>query len=235
MSSDRPILEIHRLDYAYAERLVLKHIDLALAPLSTLGIVGPNGGGKTTLLQLLVGQFQPTRGEILIDGLTPLQAIRRGDVIGYLPQRPQLNVDVPLSCHQVLQLCSIASDCRRCHHLLEAVGLDDLVNEPIRSLSGGQLQRLLIAQALINAPRLLILDEPTTGIDVASRTQFIRLIEQLRQELKLTIVIASHDLHTLKVLCDDVACLNVTLHLHHRRRGDDIPLDETTCSFPTNP
>jgi zinc transport system ATP-binding protein len=230
-----PILQVERLDFAYADRLVLKHIDLVMARGSTLGLIGPNGGGKTTLLRLMINQLQPTRGAIRVAGQSPCNAIHAGDVIGYVPQRTEVNTAIPLSAEQFLTLFSTTGRGDRIAYLLSAIGLGDLARQPIGLLSGGQLQRLMIARALVNSPQLLVLDEPTTGIDVASRNAFIALMENLRQEMKLSIMISSHDLHTLRVLCDDVACLNLTLHLHHRSPGDEIPLDETTCSFRPGP
>jgi zinc transport system ATP-binding protein len=119
----------------------------------------------------------------------------------------------------------------RIEHLLDVVGLIDLARTPIGDLSGGQLQRMLIARALVSEPKLLILDEPTTGIDLVSRKQFIELIQTLRQERKLTLLIASHDLLALREMCEDVACLNVTLHVHRRRGTEPLPPDEVLCSF----
>lgn len=230
-----PILQIERLDFAYADRLVLKRIDLVTAPGSTLGLIGPNGGGKTTLLRLIVGELRPTRGTIQVACQAPCEAIGAANVIGYVSQRPEINTAVPLSAAQFLEISCTAGRCERTAFLLDAVGLSDLAKQPLGLLSGGQLQRLMIARALVNAPKLLVLDEPTTGIDVASRNAFIALVENLRREMKLSVIISSHDLHTLHALCDDVACLNLTLHLHHRTPGDQIPLDETTCSFPSDP
>src|SRR2546423_1432169 len=98
------LIDISHLDFAYGEQLVLKHIDLAVERGSTLGLIGPNGGGKTTLLRLLLGLHAPTRGQIRIAGLSPLDAVRRGDVVGYLPQKPRAPADFPLSVRQAMQM-----------------------------------------------------------------------------------------------------------------------------------
>src|SRR5437763_1768096 len=103
-SAPSPLISISNLDFAYGDRLVLKHVSLEVEAGSTLGLIGPNGGGKTTLLKLMLALHDPTRGSILIDGMTPRQAIRRGDVIGYLPQRPGCPPGFPINVRQVIQL-----------------------------------------------------------------------------------------------------------------------------------
>lgn len=226
------MVDVRQLDFAYADRLVLKHIDLQIATGAATGLVGPNGGGKTTLLHLLLGLLRPSRGVVEVAGMSPQAAARNGQVFGYLPQVAQINRQMPLSVRQVLMLASTREPPQsHVNHLLELVGLADLADIPIGELSGGQMQRMLIARALIPEPKLLILDEPTTGIDVASRRQFIELILALREEQRLTLLIASHDLHALRELCEDIACLNLTLHMHHRRSGEPMPPDEVICSF----
>ncbi len=226
------MVDMRQVDFAYADRLVLKHVDLQVAAGAATGLAGPNGGGKTTLLHLLLGLLRPSRGVITVAGMSPPEAARNGQIFGYLPQVAQVNRQMPLSLRQVLMLAGTQQPPKpHVDHLLELVGLIDLAETPIGELSGGQVQRMLIARALIPEPKLLILDEPTTGIDVTSRRQFIELILALRQEQKLTLLIASHDLHALRELCEDIACLNLTLHMHHRRSGEPMPPDEVICSF----
>lgn len=230
-ASPETILHASRLDFAYADRLVLKHIDLDVGKGDVVGLIGPNGGGKTTLIRLLLGLIIPTRGELLVAGRSPARACA-DRLIGYLPQRPELNTAMPLSGQQFLHLSSGTPKAREfIAPLTQAIGISDLMDMPLGRLSSGQLQRLLIARALVNSPAVLIMDEPTTGIDVASRHQFIQLLQQLREQLGLTIIMSTHDLQVAHALCDVIACLNVTLHVHHRKRGEAIPLDETTCSL----
>ena len=157
-----PLVEIDHLDFAYGQQLVLKHIDLAVEAGSTLGMIGPNGGGKTTLLRLLLGLLRPTRGTIDIAGLAPARAVRRGDLVGYLPQNPTVSENFPLSARQVAQL-GLVGKTRMLHsyapddlafvdHLLEQTGVIDFADQPVGHLSGGQLQRVLIARALAPPP-----------------------------------------------------------------------------------
>jgi len=226
------IITVRSLDFAYTDQLVLKHIDLDIPAGSTLGLIGPNGGGKTTLIRLLVGILRPTRGTIMLRGLPIAQALRRRGVVGYLPQRAQLNIAMPLSLQQLLWICTESADHRHCAYLLDAVGLADLADRPIGTLSGGQLQRLLIARALVCSPSLLVLDEPTTGIDASSREQFVKLMMRLKQDLNLTVLLSSHDLPTIQEVCDHVACVNVTVHVHTR---PPHPTSADACGFPAAP
>jgi zinc transport system ATP-binding protein len=218
------IVSVNHLDFAYGQQLVLKHIDLAVARGSTLGVIGPNGGGKTTLIKLLLGLLRPTRGSIAIDGLSPLDAVRRGDVIGYLPQNPRVPANFPISVRQLARLGLVGKtgllrrapreDLTFVEGLLERVGICEIADEPIGALSGGQLQRALFARALAARPRLLLLDEPTTGIDRSGQQRFIEFLQALKRELALTVVFVSHDLRAVTAIADRIACLNVTLHYH---------------------
>src|SRR5687767_13668429 len=203
-----PIVDIAHLDFAYGrQQLVLKHVHLAVARGSTLGLIGPNGGGKTTLIKLLLGLVAPTRGVITIDGLSPRDAVRRGDVIGYLPQNPRVPENFPITVRQLARLGLVGKtgllrkaardDLNFVDGLLERVGMREVANEPVGTLSGGQLQRALFARALAARPRLLLLDEPTTGIDRSGQQRFIEFLQALKRELNLTVVFVSHDLRAV--------------------------------------
>jgi zinc transport system ATP-binding protein len=218
------MIDIAHLDFAYQDRLVLKHIDLHVEPGSTVGLIGPNGGGKTTLLRLLLGLHAPTRGTIRIDGLTPRQAVSSGNIIGYLPQRPATPIHFPLNVKQVVQM-GLVGKTGMLHHLhkpdldfvetlMDRIGLRELARLPVGELSGGQQQRVFIARALAARPKLLLLDEPTTGIDRLGQEKFIEFIEDLKREMHLTILFSSHDLRAVSSMSDRIACLNLTLHYH---------------------
>lgn len=218
------VVQISDLDFAYGQQLVLKQVSLSVEHGSTLGIVGPNGGGKSTLLRLMLGLHRPTRGTIQIEGLSPPEAIARGDLIGYLPQTYSVARDFPITVRQLAQLGLAGKtgmlrrysrdDLEFVDWLLDRVGLSDLADRPMGSISGGQQQRALIARALAGRPRLLLLDEPTTGIDSSGRRRFLEFLRDLRNELELTIVLVSHDLQAVTAISDRIACLNVTLHCH---------------------
>jgi zinc transport system ATP-binding protein len=219
-----PLVDIAHLDFAYGRQPALTHIDLRIDAGSTLGVIGPNGAGKSTLIKLLLGLLTPTSGSITIDGLAPRQAVARGDTVGYLPQNPATPRSFPISVRQLVRLglagktgmlrSYARQDLRFAEELLARVGIADIAEAPVGTLSGGQLQRVLIARALAPRPKLLLLDEPTTGVDHAGQRQFIAFLESLKRDLGLTVVLVSHDLRTVTSIADRIACLNVTLHYH---------------------
>jgi zinc transport system ATP-binding protein len=219
-----PLLEIANLDFAYGRTPVLRDINLTADEGSTLGVIGNNGGGKTTLLRLILGLRQPQRGTIRIGGYSPREAARRGDVFGYVPQNPAAPENFPISVRDVARLGLVgktglfrspaATDLAFVDSLLERLGLASLHDAPVGSLSGGQLQRVYIARALACRPKLLVLDEPTTGVDRRGQQEFLQLLAELKREMNLTVIFVSHDLRAVTSMCDRIACLNVTLHYH---------------------
>lgn len=227
------LVDISDLEFGYGAQPVLSGIRLRIETGTTLGLIGPNGGGKTTLVRLLLGALQPSAGSIRIAGLPPVKAIRRGDLIGYLPQNPPTSSRLPLSVRQVVRLGlagktgmlrkAAREDLDFADALLERVGVADMAERPIGALSGGELQRVYIARALAPRPRLLVLDEPTTGIDRGGQQRFIEFIQDLKGELGLTMVFVSHDLRAVSSISDRIACLNRTLHYHDV--PDHLPAD----------
>lgn len=224
MTQPSNIIEIHDLYFAYGRQTVLEGIELNVPAGSALGVIGPNGGGKTTLLHLLLGLLKPERGSITIDSLTPAQAVAKGDRVGFLPQRWTIPNRFPLNVRQAVCLGLVGKtglfkthspeDLAHVDRLLDLVGLKDLRDRPVGTLSGGQLQRVFLARSLANRPRLLLLDEPTTGIDLSGQKRFIEVLATLRREMNLSIVFISHDLRAVTTLCDRIACLDVRLHYH---------------------
>lgn len=218
------MIDISGVDFAYRRQPVLQSIDLRIDPGSTVGVVGPNGGGKTTLIKLILGLLEPTRGMIRVDGLRPRDAVRRGDVIGYLPQQIPTPQRFPLNVRQLVTLglagklgplrSPSKDDLQHIDRLIDRVDLSGLCETPVGELSGGQLQRVFIARALAPRPKILLLDEPTTGIDASGQKRFIAFLDSLKTELNLTVVIVSHDLRAVTAMSDRIACLNLTLHYH---------------------
>ncbi len=173
-----------------------------------------------------------------IAGLSPREAVGRGNILGYLPQNFPVHESFPINVRQVARLGLVAktgalrpyakSDLDFVDHLLEQVGCQEILHRPIGTLSGGQRQRVFIARALAARPRVLLLDEPTTGIDRSGQQRFIEFLQKLKAELGLTLVLVSHDLRAVSAIADRIACLNVTLHYH------DVPEHlpaELACSM----
>ena len=220
------IVDIAAVTYAYRRGAppALRQVSLQVDRGTTVGLIGPNGGGKTTLVKLLLGLMPPTSGTLTIDGLSPARAVRRGDVIGYLPQHAPRSDRLPLTVRQVVRLglagkTGIArstppDDAAYADGLIDRVGIGDLADRPVAALSGGQLQRVLIARALAPRPKLLLLDEPTTGIDAGGQRQFVTFLQDIQRELGLTVILVSHDLRAVCAMADRIACLSGTLHYH---------------------
>jgi len=215
--------------YSGAETSAIENITLRVEAGERLGILGPNGGGKSTLLKLMLGLLPMQRGRITLFGsLTPARARKQG-VIGYVPQRLEAELGFPLSARQVVTLGAtwrrppwrgVPAETRsRIEGLIRLVGAEGYADQPIGKLSGGQVQRVLIARALAARPRVLALDEPTVGIDASGQQRFAELLAGVHSELGVTIVIVSHDLRAIVAGSDRVACLARRLHSHVSPQG----------------
>jgi zinc transport system ATP-binding protein len=196
-------IELRRVSFAYGHGPpALRDVDLAIAPGEFVAIAGPNGGGKTTLLRVMLGLETPTRGEALLFG-EPAHRFSGRSSIGYLSQRAQLGVDAPATVREVvaagrLPVSRLIGPLRRrdrelVDQAVERVGLTVLADRPLQRLSGGQQQRAFIAKALAAEPALLVLDEPTTGVDVESQEALAALLDRLHRELGVTVIYVSHE------------------------------------------
>lgn len=217
------------VSFAYQGKPALERVTLHVQRGTTLGIIGPNGSGKTTLLKLMLGLLSPDSGSVEILGMSPRDACARGNLVGYVPQRHQLDWTFPVSSRQVVEL-GMAGEVgltgrparaqrERAMELLSAVGMGELADAPIGDLSGGQQQRVFIARALIAGPQVVILDEPMTGVDQAAQESLMGLLDQAKAKMGLTLVMVSHNLRSIIACCDQLACLNRTLHYHDRPAG----------------
>jgi len=198
-----PALELRDVSFAYtAGRMVLEHVDLTVAHGEFVAIAGPNGGGKTTLLRLALGLEQPSGGTVRLLG-DPSDRCRRRASIGYVPQRTQLGGEAPATVREVVAAGRLAgggllgplrrADRALAEDAVTRVGLADRARSPLRTLSGGMQQRAFIAKALAARPSLLVLDEPTTGVDAESQESLAALLDELHRELGVTILYVSHE------------------------------------------
>jgi ABC-type Mn2+/Zn2+ transport system ATPase subunit len=217
--SDTPIISLTDVACGYPGAPVLDDLSLALAPGAYLGIVGPSGAGKTTLLRTLMGEAVITRGQGSVNGT----ALRRGAVppqLGYVPQLETVDWTFPVTVGQAVlmgrtqsarwQPWASAEERAALAAVLDRLGLSALVQRHIHDLSGGQQQRVFLARALIRHPRILLLDEPTSGIDVKTRQAVLALLAELNQE-GMTIILTTHDLTNVAATLPQVACINRTL------------------------
>lgn len=217
--SVEPVILIENLSFSYGDSLVLECVDLAIAPGEFVGLVGPNAGGKSTLLKLILGLLEPQVGQVRVFGRPPQQVTRR---IGYVPQFPGFPRDFPISVEQAVALGRLGigsmlgwqrtADRAAARQALAEVAALDLAARRIGTLSGGQLQRVLLARALAGAPEILILDEPTANIDQRVESDIFDLLATLNR--RLTILLVSHDIAFISEYVSRVACLNRTLLCH---------------------
>lgn len=223
-------VDIHQVSFTYpgAAAPALEAVSLQVSTAERLGILGPNGGGKSTLLKLLLGLLPLQSGTIRVKGMTP-EAARRAGVIGYVPQKVGVEMAMPLSVREFVTLGAawrvapwrrIPGDVRaRVQRMLALAGAEAFADRPIGKLSGGQFQRAMIARALAADASILVLDEPTVGIDPAGQQQFADLLARIHADLGLTIMIVSHDLRAIVAGSDRVACLARRLHSHTSPQG----------------
>lgn len=220
MCSSPPIVEIKNLSFGYNAGVpVLENVSLSIASGQSGCIVGPNGGGKSTLLKLMLGLLQPDSGSIRIFGKTPGEARAK---IGYMPQYHQLDASFPASVLEVALMGRVtphtffhyrSKDRKAALEALNILGITDLANRSFAGLSGGQRQRVLIARALAGEPELLLLDEPTANIDPGAEELFYATLDELRKTM--TVITVSHDLGFVNRETDLVICVNRNVNLHN--------------------
>ncbi|MDH5526904.1 MAG: ABC transporter ATP-binding protein [Nitrospirota bacterium] len=220
----QPVLQMEHVDLTLGGRQVLEDISISLMPGRFLGLIGPNGAGKTSCLKVILGVHRPTRGSVRVLGSKPWELGHRAHHIGYVPQRALAGRYAPFSVYDVVMMgrvCCIglgrrpgAKDRRLVEESLERMGLSGEANRPIGSLSGGQVQRAMIARAMCRKTRLLVLDEPTEGVDLPHQDRLYKLLKELQVERGLTVITVSHDVSMLSGYADELACINRTLHVH---------------------
>jgi zinc transport system ATP-binding protein len=207
---------------AYDGKWVLKSIYFNCYPGEIFGIVGPNGGGKTTLLNVILGLVKPSKGSVKLFGQPPGKNSRLD--IGYLPQISHADRSFPVTALDVVLMGlynrlgffnrpdrkskEVAMD------LLSQINMADHAKRPFAVLSGGQQQRVNIARAMASKPKLLVLDEPSTGVDSVAQEDFYELLAKFRNERGISVIMVSHDIGVITSHADRVACLNVQLHYH---------------------
>jgi len=224
----RPFVEIEKVSFRYGEVSVLEDIDLTVEPGDFLGIIGPNGSGKTTLLRIMLGLLAPTGGQVRLFGHPPA-SLKQWGRLGYVPQKATFDPSLPVTVGEVVASGLVATmgllrrvraaERRRVGDVLAQVGMTAYAAARVGALSVGQQQRVLIARALVSDPELLILDEPTGGVDPEAQTNFYALLHHLNREREVTLILVSHDIGVVAKEVTRLACLNRRL-IFHGRPGD---------------
>ena len=192
------LIETEDMSLSFGAGVVLSGVNFAIEPGEIVTVVGPNGSGKSTLLRALLGVLKPSAGRV---------RQKPGLRIGYVPQKLAIDETMPITVARFLSL-PVRRAAAEIGEALQKVGASGVADKSLRALSGGQLQRVLLARALLGAPDILILDEPTQGLDQKGIASFYRLVEEVRRDLGCAVLMVSHDLHVVMSASDRVICLN---------------------------
>lgn len=216
---NKAIIELKEISFTFGTESVLENINLALKEKDFLGIIGPNGGGKTTLLKIILGLLKPDKGTIRVFGKSPEEGRKS---IGYLPQHFSFDYDFPITVLEVVLMARLGkkgiwkkyseADIKICLESLKKVGMEELKNRQMGSLSIGQTQRVFIARALATEPQLLLLDEPVSNLDPKWQASFHQLLEELNKNM--AIVMVTHDVGVIVAHINKIACVNRRLYYH---------------------
>jgi zinc transport system ATP-binding protein len=218
------IIEIEHLSFQYEDQKVIEDIQLVIPRGAFIGLVGPNGSGKSTLLKCILGILKPKQGSIRLFG-TDSRKFKEWNKIGYVSQKANsFNSGFPATVFEVVALGLVSkigmfrflskADKEKVRKTIDDVGMSAFLERNIGELSGGQQQRVFIARALVSEPELLILDEPTVGVDVGTVQSFYNMLEDLNKRLGITLLLVTHDMGAITDKVTHVACLNKYLHFH---------------------
>jgi zinc transport system ATP-binding protein len=221
-ANTEPLLQVRGLTFGYGRELVLDGIDLDINPRDFLAVIGPNGGGKTTLIKAILGLLRPWSGEVI-------SRIPRGHM-GYVPQFSTFDRSFPLRVRDVVLMGKLGrrglvrrytrEDREDVERILERLKLVDVARAHVAEVSGGQLQRVLIARALAGDPEILFLDEPTASIDAESREVLREILEELNQNIP--VVVVTHDVTSISSMVQQIACINRRLFYHGTEINNEI-------------
>lgn len=198
MDDHSPLITLDNISVHFQDHTALKAVSLTLYPRQITTLIGPNGAGKTTLIRVVLGLVTPHQGKV---------TLRPHIRVGYMPQRLHIDATLPLTVERFLKLGWVkrAADITA---IIEEIDISYLLKRPLQKISGGEMQRVLLARALLQSPDVLVLDEPIQGVDVTGQYELYELIADIRQRYNCGIIMASHDLHLVMAATDHVICLN---------------------------
>lgn len=235
--TDVPAIQLTHVWVVYHQRPVLEDITLTIPPSRYVGIIGPNGAGKSTLLKVILGLIPPTRGEVSVFGEPPARLRQKGQLLGYLPQKPLHQPHFPVTVLDVVLMGRYGriglgrrpgpQDREAALAQLRRLHIEHLADRPIGALSGGEQQRVFIARALVVEPRLLVMDEPTISLDACAQDDLFEMLHELKEELDLTVLVVSHDIGAVARHVEEVVCLNRRLHVHEPPPIGRLALEST--------
>jgi zinc transport system ATP-binding protein len=230
-----PIIELKSVTAGYEGEIILKNVNLTINDNDFIGVIGPNGGGKTTLVRVIIGLLKPISGEVILHHQNMGTDTRKS--IGYLPQINKTDNKFPISVIDVV-LSGLADrnnifrrfdkpEIKKAHQILGNMGIDQLSKKNIGELSGGQMQRVFLARAIISEPKLLILDEPNTFVDNKFESDLYKTLKDLNQ--KMAILMVSHDVGTITYYVKTIACVNREVHYHPSNNISQEQLNAYNC------
>ena len=208
------IVEIENLSVDFSGIKALDGISFGIDEGDFLGIIGPNGAGKSTLFKCMLGLRTQYDGTIRFFGQDIKDSKKYLSQIGFVPQKPVIDKNFPATVREIVSMSQNSNDSKKVDEVLQKVWMHELADRRIGDLSIGQQQRIFIAKALVNSPRILILDEPVIGLDVYNQDLFFQILSELNTKEKISIIWSSHDLDAVERLANKVACLNKTLFFH---------------------
>jgi len=208
------IVDIEKLSVDYAGIKALEDVSFGIAEGDFLGIIGPNGAGKSTLFRCMLGLHTQYDGTIKFFDQDIRDSKRYLSQIGFVPQKPVVDRNFPATIREIVSMSQNSNDSKKVEEALQKVWMHELADRRIGDLSVGQQQRVFIAKAVVNSPKILVLDEPITGIDQYNQDLFFQILSELNTKEKISIIWSSHDLDAVERLANKVACLNRTLFFH---------------------
>ncbi len=223
VTHSQTIIELDSVCFSYNSEEVIKNVSLEIHKGDYVGIVGPNGGGKTTLLKLMLGLLKPHDGKVKLFG-TQIDDFKDWSKIGYVPQKTYVEMNLPVTVEEMVAMgrygkrglfrFTTKEDKEKTYQALKQVGMLEFKNRQIGDLSGGQQQRVFIARAMASEPEIIFLDEPTVGVDVKTQKQFYELLRKLNRELDLTLVLVTHELDVVAHEATELGYINRTMEYY---------------------